>query len=140
MAYLQSVIKRIPLAVVAPLNFGYDNPAKTERFSQARDKGEDRYDIIKSRPFYVLCTYWDWLAIGRWNIVCLLCCFLMTLFLRRQWSLALLLLSPHLYALFTHVLTHLEPRFVMPSIFCLFFGAAYLFSKEWKRPNAVLPA
>jgi hypothetical protein len=51
----------------------------------------------------------------------------------------LFLFSPHLYAMGSHLLTHFEPRFLLPSLGWLLFGLAYLIcsvqSKNYKIVN-----
>ena len=42
----------------------------------------------------------------------------------RRFPLMFLLLTPPLYSIGSHMLTHMEERFLLPSTFCLLLGAA----------------
>jgi hypothetical protein len=133
-AYLMTILKRLPIVMATPYGFGLQNPLKTRTFSEARLAGEDRYQSLIRRPGYVLAAYWDYFLMA--GIVLLY--FLATLFMAMkapQWrSILLLVASPHLYSIATHMLTHMEPRFLLPSMFCLFLGPAYLIARLWRQP------
>jgi 4-amino-4-deoxy-L-arabinose transferase-like glycosyltransferase len=138
-AYAVAVLKRLPMALAAPQTFGLQNPLKTQRFTAAREQGQDRFQVIASRPFYVLAAYWDWLLMALLGIASLLCTGLMLICERHRFALMLLLLSPHLYSIGAHSLTHMEPRFLLPSMFCFLLGLAYVLCRGWRNGPAVDP-
>ena len=130
--YVEALAKRLPLVIVAPQGFGYRNPWKTSRFSDAMEQGQDRFDVVRTRPLYVLTAYWDWILMGGIGIASLLCTAYMVFQERHRFGLMLLLLSPHLDSIVTHWLIHYEPRYVLPSTFSLLVGLAYVLCKVWK--------
>jgi hypothetical protein len=125
-AYLMTLIKRVPFVLATPYGFGLQNPWKTQTFSTARETGDDRYQVLRSRPLYVLAGYWDYLAMSGLTLLCVLATVVMTVKERLNRGLILLLISPHLYSIGTHLLTHMEPRFLLPTMFCLLLGPAYV--------------
>jgi hypothetical protein len=127
LGYAKAVAKRIPLAAAPMLDFGFKNPLKTETFNDARTQaGQDRYEVAASHPLRTLLSYADVLAMGGVCLFTLLADVFMFWRERRRWGLCFFLLSPHLYALGTHLLTHIEPRFLLPSIGFLLIGYGYL--------------
>jgi hypothetical protein len=132
MGYVMTVIKRLPMGIIAPHVTGYKNPYKTKTFSQSLVQGKDRYEIIKNEPIYVLKAYWDILLISLFNLICVFCTIFMVFKGRKSIGIILLLLSPHIYSLGTHLLTHMEPRYMLPSMFSLFFGLAYVLCRAWR--------
>jgi hypothetical protein len=53
----------------------------------------------------------------------------------KEWSRAgmiLLLVSPHLYSIITHALTHYEERFLLPSLFCWILALGYVLARDWR--------
>lgn len=134
--YLISVAKRTPMVLVAPQSFGFKNPLQKGRFSDGMRQGKDRFAQIMADPLYILRAYWDWLLMGVISVASLAASAVMVWCERRSPGPALLLLSPHLYSMVTHGLTHYEPRFVLPSMFGLLTGLAYVLVKGWKEPAA----
>jgi 4-amino-4-deoxy-L-arabinose transferase-like glycosyltransferase len=130
--YLMSVVKRLPMMLISPQSFGYENPNKTQRMGEARKHGRELFDVIKSQPGYVLAAYWDWLLMGIIGFAGLLCSIYMVIRERHQFGLVFLLLSPHLYAIGAHILTHSESRFVLPSMFSFLIGLGYVLSRGWR--------
>jgi 4-amino-4-deoxy-L-arabinose transferase-like glycosyltransferase len=130
-AYMMTVVRRFPLALATPYGFGFQNPWKTNRFLEARKSGEDQYQVVMRRPGYVLAAYSDHLAIGVFTFACLLSTLLMILKERSKTGLILLITSPHLYSIGSHMMTYLEPRYLLPSMFCWLVGLAYVLSKGW---------
>jgi 4-amino-4-deoxy-L-arabinose transferase-like glycosyltransferase len=130
-AYMMTIIRRLPLALATPYAFGFQNPWKTSRFLAARESGEDYYQVVMRRPWYVLTAYWDHLAISVFTFVCLLATLLMILKERSKTSLILLIISPHLYSIGSHMITNLEPRYILPSMFSWLVGLAYVLSGGW---------
>ena len=133
--YLVSVVKRLPMTLILPQTFGYDNPNKTQRMGEARKHGRDLFDVIKSQPFYVLAAYWDWLLMGAIGFASLLCSIFMAMREWRQFGLILLLLSPHLYSIGTHILIHSDTRYLLPSMFSFLIGLGYVLSRGWRRSS-----
>ena len=131
-AYVMTMVRRLPLALATPFTFGYQNPWKTQYFSEAREAGQDRYQVVRQRPLYVLAAYWDRLAMGGLTFVSLLSALFMLIKERRSFGLLLLLFSPHLYSIASHIVTHLEPRFLLPSMFSVLIGLAYVISRGWR--------
>lgn len=130
--YFAAVMKRVPMAILAPQSFGFDNPCKTRRFSESRAEGQDRFGVVLSDPWYVFRAYWDWLLMGGVAFVALLCSLYMVVRERRRFGLMLLLFAPHLYAVGSHLPIYFESRYVLPSIFCLLVGLAYVIARGWR--------
>jgi 4-amino-4-deoxy-L-arabinose transferase-like glycosyltransferase len=138
--YVVSVIKRLPMAILAPQETGFKNPCKTVRFRDSLEQGQDRYQVVLSRPFYIIKAYWEYLLMAAISVTSLLCSLAMLIVERRRFGLVFLLLSPHLYAIGVHVLTHYEPRFVLPSMFSFLLGLAYVLSRGWRDRETPGPA
>lgn len=136
MGFLSSIVKRLPMAILAPQGFGYKNPYKTSRFTDTMRKGQDRYDVIFSRPLYIIKAYWEFLLMGAISVAGLLSSLVMLFFERRRFGLVFLLLSPHLYSIGVHLLTYYEPIYVLPSMFSFLIGLAYVLSREWRHRDA----
>jgi 4-amino-4-deoxy-L-arabinose transferase-like glycosyltransferase len=134
-AYAMTVLRRVPFVIATPYQFGFQNPWKTTRFLEARTAGEDMYDVLRRRPWYVAAAYWDYLAMAIFSAVCFLATLLMIFKERDQLGLILLIISPHLYAVGSHLLTHFEPRFVLPSMFGLIVGLSYVLSTTIDRSS-----
>jgi hypothetical protein len=132
-AYLTAVARRLPLALATPLAWGYANPMKTSSFSQLRQGGADRYETMRRHPQYVLAAYWDALLVAGIMLACTLSVVAMTILERARWGLILLLMSPHLYGIGSHALTHLEPRFLLPSLFCWLMALAYAWTGSGRK-------
>jgi 4-amino-4-deoxy-L-arabinose transferase-like glycosyltransferase len=136
--YMTAVAKRIPLAIIGTQSFGFKNPLKTSRFSHSMDKGKDRFDVVFSKPIYVLKAYWDWLFMGIVGFAGFVCSIIMLFCERRRFGLIFLLLSPHLYSIGAHLLIHYEPRFVLPSMFSFLIGLAYVLTRGWRERDMTL--
>ena len=52
---------------------------------------------------------------------------------RKRWPLILLLMGPHLYGILSHLPTHTEARFLLPSIFCWLTAFAYVITRPWRK-------
>jgi hypothetical protein len=128
-AYVIAVVKRLPLVLATPYDLFFQNPWKISTFSEARKSGEDHYQVLIRRPWYVLAAYWDHLAMGVFTLGCFLATLLMAWKERWQLALIFLLITPHLYSIGAHILTHLEPRFLLPSMFCWLIGPGYVLSR-----------
>jgi 4-amino-4-deoxy-L-arabinose transferase-like glycosyltransferase len=135
-AYAATVARRIPLALAAPQSFGLANPAKTETFTAARSAGKDRFDVVRERPWHVIAGYWDVLFVAGLNLLGAASCAWM-LAGERDRGLVLLLLCPHLYGIGTHLLTHMEPRFILPSAFVLTAGIGWAVARLGSLAPAV---
>ncbi len=128
--YLMTIVKRIPLAVAPPLDVGFQNPYKDNTIEQIRkQKNLDRYDLLRAQPGHLLLAYGDVLAAAGVCLAALLADAFMFWRERRRWGLCLFLLCPHLYSVGTHLLAHFEPRFLLPSIWSLLIGLAYVFGR-----------
>lgn len=137
-AFLLSILKRLPLSLAPPNTFGFDNPLKTRTFTQIRAAGQDRYQAILSNPGYVLGAYWEVLAMGLLSGAAFLASLWWLLADRRKWTLILFVLSVHLYSIAAHLLIHIEPRFLLPSMFVLLFGVARFLTRH-HHPESPLP-
>jgi len=134
LGYVKTIVKRIPFALAPPLDFGLQNPFKTKSFNDLRgQEGEDRYAVVKSQFGHTLLSYADVLAMSGVCLFALVADLFMFWRERRRWGLCFFLFSPHLYALGTHLLTHFEPRFLLPSIGFLLIGYGYLVSLRGGR-------
>lgn len=130
LGYAGVLVKRLPMIVLAPHNFGYSNPMKTGRLVD--DVASQGVSVIAGSPWYVLATYWDRLLMGLVGAATSICTAYMVFRERRRFGLIFLLLSPHLYSIGTHWLLHYEPRYVLPSTFSFLVGAAYVLCQGWK--------
>lgn len=118
MGAVVALVKRLPLAFFAPYGFGYVNPAKTIKFAQLKaETGMDRYQVLLNRPGYVLAAYWDRLLISLVSTLSTLAAALMIWREKRRRAVVWFLLSPHLYSIAVHVVVHIEPRYLIPSVF-----------------------
>jgi 4-amino-4-deoxy-L-arabinose transferase-like glycosyltransferase len=135
-AYLKSIILRMPMAFLTPHDWGYDNPYKTDSFARARRGGEDRYQVLKARPWYFLGAYWDRLAMGCLSLLCFIGVIVLLIRERRRYGLILLVISPHVYSILSHVVTHFEARFTIPSVFCWLIGLSYLLNLCFCKKDA----
>lgn len=123
--FLLSVLRRVPLAIILPQSFGFANPKKTQTFTEAREEGKDRFQVLRERPFKVLTAYWDYLLVGGLNFLGFIACGVMLVVERGRRGLVFFLISPHLYGIGAHLLTHLEPRYLLPSLFVLPIGLGW---------------
>jgi hypothetical protein len=138
-AYAVSILKRIPLGLAAPQSFGFANPLKTQTFSEVRAaSGKDRYSIIRENPRYVLLAYWDVLLIALLNIMGFVGCCVMVVREREKRALVLLLFMPHLYSLATHLITNMEPRYLLPSAFVVSMGVGWVVTQSPGRSRAIV--
>jgi 4-amino-4-deoxy-L-arabinose transferase-like glycosyltransferase len=125
--YFMSIIKRVPLALAPPMDFGLDNPFKQHTFAESRQNQDaDRYQIVKSAPFHTFLAYADELVMAAMALGALIAWGYMAWKEPQRWAIGLFLISPHVYALSTHLMTHFEPRFLLPSVGFLLIGLAYL--------------
>lgn len=136
LSYAQAVIKRIPFVVSPPNVFGYKSPYRKKLYiTTEMKKGLSFPQIILADPKYIIAAYWDLLFMGLLGFLIFLCSAYMVVREWRSFPLIFLLLSPHLYSIGTHMLTHIEARFLLPSTFCFLIGAAYVAGRGWKRQN-----
>jgi hypothetical protein len=136
MAYVMTVVKRLPMGIIAPQLTGYENPYKTTTFGQSMAKGKDRFEIMMNDPFYILKAYWEVLLPAVINVLCFFCTIFLVFKDRKRIGILLVLLSPYIYSFVTHMLTHMEPRFLLPSFFSLFIGLAYVLCRAWRDDTA----
>jgi 4-amino-4-deoxy-L-arabinose transferase-like glycosyltransferase len=133
--FVKSVMFRLPLALIPPLDWGYENPCKTRSFTEFKEEGEDRYAVVTKRFTYVLSAYWDRLLFAAINSVAIIA---ILIFLyrekERRW-LILFLLAPHVYNIITHLVTHIEPRFMLPTIYGYLLVLAYWATGLLKKGN-----
>ncbi len=125
LAFCAAAAKRLPLALAPAYQFGFDNPLKTQSFSEQRASGTDRYQALLRNPRYFAFAYSDALIFAGISAFFLLCSVYMLWAERRRWALVALLMAPHIYTIFVHVLTHLEPRYMLPTMFTLMIGFGY---------------
>jgi hypothetical protein len=138
--YAASVAKRLPLAIFSPQTFGFKNPSKTTRFDEESERGKDRYDVVLSKPVYIVKAYWEWLLMGVIGLAGFLSSLFMLICERNRFGLVLLLLSPHLYSIGMHTLIRYEPRYMLPSMFSFLIGLAYVLSRGWQdRNESIVP-
>jgi hypothetical protein len=123
-AFVMTMVKRLPIALAPPFEFGFNNPLKTQTFSELRATGRDRYQVLMDEPWYVLSAYWDVLLMAALSGVALAASICWVFLEGTRWPVALLVLSPHLYAIAVHMIVHLEPRYIVGSMFTLLVGSA----------------
>ena len=131
--YAMAIARRIPLAVAPPLTWGFRNPWRTVGLAELQRSGMDRYQILLARGGYVVSGYWDQLLTAGAGLLCMACAVIPMLKERGRRPLILLVLLPHTYTVGTHLLTHMEPRFLLPSYYCLILAAAYVAAnRPWR--------
>jgi hypothetical protein len=124
--FIRSIILRIPMALFTPYDWGFDNPYRKKSFRVLRDEGKDRYIVFFKQTSYFLKAYWDRILMGLISFASLVGIFLFFLSPKNSNKILLfLMISPHVYSILTHMITHLEPRFLIPSAFCWLIGFAY---------------
>lgn len=128
-AFLGIVVRRLPLALAPPFQFGFKNPAKTHTFTEFRSLGQDRYDVLRQNPGYVLAAYWDTLIMALVSGVALVASLAWALLEPGRRTLILLLLALHVYGIGSHLIVHFEPRFVLPSVYALLIGLGYVLTR-----------
>jgi hypothetical protein len=133
LSYIKIVMKRIPFSLATPFWWGYDNPYKTAfyetRVASAPQLPREEYLILHWKEaipahWHFALTMFFTLA-GSFSVIILFV---------KEWShagLILLLVSPHLYSIITHTLTHYEERFLLPSLFCWILALGYVLAKGW---------
>ena len=127
--FLRIIILRLPMAILTPYDWGYNNPYVKESFVEASQSGKDRYQILKSETCYFLRAYWDRLLMAGLSFLSLIGTFILVIQERSRFGLVLLVLSPHIYSISSHLITHLESRYIIPSVFCWLIGLAYLLDR-----------
>lgn len=133
-AYAGSVVRRLPLALFPPASWGYDNPAKGSSFADLRASGVDRYQAITRHARYILAAYWDVVLVSVAFAAMTVCVLVMVWRERRHWPIIVLLMVPHLYSIASHALVHVEPRYMLPSIFCWVLAAGYVIALRVGHP------
>ena len=124
--YLLTIIRRVPLAIAAPQSFGFDNPWKTQTFTELRkNEGKDKLQVLWERPLFLLQAYGDVLLVAGLNFFGFLACVCMLIIERSRRGLICFLLLPHIYGIGSHLLTHLEARYLLPSTFVLAIGMGW---------------
>lgn len=124
--FIKSIILRIPMVLFTPYDWGFDNPYRKKSFRAFREEGKDRYKVLFSQTGYFIKAYWDRLLMAFISFTSLLGIFLYFFSSKNNKKLLfLVILSPHVYSLLTHMITHFEPRFLLPSVFCWLIGFAY---------------
>jgi hypothetical protein len=86
-------------------------------------------------------AYWDALIFAVLSFTFLVCSIYMLFAERRRFAVVALLMAPHLYGLLTHLISDPEPRYLLPSTFCLMIGFGYCVNAVLARNNQrVVPA
>lgn len=134
MAYAKAVIRRLPMALAPPLSWGFANPLKTKTFAELRQGGADRYQVAKSQWKYVLGAHWDVLLISLAGMAGSAGAILMLLVGPNRGA-AVFVLIPHVYGAGSHMLTHMEPRYILPSMFCSMIALGWLLGRGWRRES-----
>jgi hypothetical protein len=136
-AYAWTVIRKLPFAVATPYTWGYKNPARTRTFEQAIvEEGKDRYAVAMESPRYVVAAYWDRGLMSAFSFLCTVCAAMMLWWERARLGLALLVLGPHLYSIAVHLMSLMEDRFLVPSVFCWLIALAYVVDRLRPAPAA----
>jgi 4-amino-4-deoxy-L-arabinose transferase-like glycosyltransferase len=133
--YLMSLLYKLPAGIATPYDLGFKNPWRTQTFYVARKEGQDRYQFIRDRPGYFLAAYSDRVATAFMSLLCLASVVFMAIAERRRLGLILLLLSPHLYSIIAHIaVSHMQPYYLIPSVFCWLLGLGYVLGRGWREP------
>jgi len=125
-AWLRTIARRAPMALATPYYWGYDNPSRKKTFLLSHDQGKDRYGVFLNKPLSILAKFWDRFIMSGLSLWCFICVVLMWAKERHRWGLILLLLSPHIYVLITHILIYFASKHVVGSMFCWLIGLAYI--------------
>jgi 4-amino-4-deoxy-L-arabinose transferase-like glycosyltransferase len=136
-AYVKSVLRRAPLCLATPFEWGFVNPWKTSTFADDRAQGKDRFEVARSNPRRLIGAYWDKLLMGGITLLGSISAIWFLVKGTSSWRLALLLLAPHVYAIASHMLTHIEPRYLLPSIFCWLLALSALLVRVGCKRSAV---
>jgi 4-amino-4-deoxy-L-arabinose transferase-like glycosyltransferase len=142
-AFFKAVLLRIPFAIATPYDWGFANPVRLQikgGTRQAQDHRDSvlrsRLKVLNSRPLYMLAAYWDRLII----MILSVCSFISVgvLFVK-EWQnrgLVFLLVAPHVYAILAHLITHMQPRFILPTMYCWLIGLGYMLAQGWRHYNS----
>jgi hypothetical protein len=137
LAFFKAIAYRIPFAIVTPYDWGYDNPYRLQLKNSDQKRHinsvlNSRLQVLKSRPFYIVAAYWDRFIICWFSLCCFICIGILFV---KEWyrkGFILFLICPHLYAIFSHLVTHMSPRFILPSMYCWIFGLGYVLARGWQ--------
>jgi len=134
-AYLASIIKRLPFIIATPYEFGFSNPWKVKKFYELRQEGIDLYQTMLSYPLYIASVYFDYILMSLFNIICFFS--LMVIFLKKSNNKRLIffIMCPHFYNIISHILTHTEARFLLPTMYCLIIALAYALVNGFHKNN-----
>jgi 4-amino-4-deoxy-L-arabinose transferase-like glycosyltransferase len=135
-AFLKSILLRLPLVLAPPFESGFANPWKERGFSELQSGGKDRYQVIISRPGYVLAAYFDSLIMSVVSLVCLFSVAVLFIKEWHRWGMVFFLMCPHIYNILTHILIHMEARFLLPTIYCWLIALAYVLTRGWRERHA----
>ena len=118
--------------LATPFWWGYDNPNKATFFEARMQSGLHREQFYMLHWKEAILANWQFMPIALFTFACSVCVIIMFV---KEWSragLILLLVSPHLYSLISHILTHFEERFILPSMFCWLLAMGYVLAKGWR--------
>src|SRR5262245_56288086 len=88
----------------------------------------------------MLAAYWDRLAMALVTLACTIGTCAMLVLERHRAADLLLVISPHVYSIGVHLLTHVEPRYLLPSMSLWLIGLAYVIARGWRRHESVRSA
>ena len=125
-AYVESVLRRLPIAIATPYEVGYQRPDSGTTFAQLRAEGIDRYEALMTRPMLVLGVYGIPISMAVLSGLSLACCVFMLIKERQRFGLICLLFSLHAYNLASHTLLQIHPRYLVTTVFCWLIGLAYV--------------
>ena len=138
-AWIRIVGQRVPLAVATPFYWGFDNPNRELSFMRSHKDGKDRYQIALERPMQIIAAYWDRIIMAVVSLACSVSVVVLLVKERRRWGLVLMLLSPGLFAIISHVMVVWGSRYVVPSAYGGLMALAYAITRGW-RESGVDPA
>lgn len=137
MAWAGIVARRVPMALATPYYWGYDNPTRDLSFIPSNKQSEDRYQMVLRRPAHILAKFWDRGVMALVSLCCSVSVVVLLVKERHRWGLIVLLLSPHLFAVISHVLVMWGSKYVIPTVFCWLMAFAYVIMRGWRdhQPN-----
>lgn len=138
-AFFKAVVLRLPIALAAPYDWGFENHTRMQ--IKAADNKSNRHidNVLRSRiklftvnPLEAISAYWDRLIIIVFSLCSLVSVGILLIRDRHRFGLIFFIMIPHIYAIFSHILTHIEARFILPSMYCWIIALAYVIRRGWR--------
>jgi 4-amino-4-deoxy-L-arabinose transferase-like glycosyltransferase len=137
--FLKAVALRLPTALAAPYSWGFENPQRLQ--IKAADKKskyhidsvlKSRIKLLISKPLQIFSVYWDRLIIIAFSLCCLVAVGILLIKERQRFGLMIFIMIPNIYDILSHMSTHMEARYILPTMYCWIIGLAYLINRGWR--------